>query len=72
MLCVALFSYCFPSLLVQNSSGSNVVEEEMEPEPYPPNLERGVSVAMCGMAMCGMSMWDVPWDVPCGVVSVEW
>lgn len=26
----------------QSSSGSGVVEEEMEPEPYPPNLERGV------------------------------
>eukprot|EP00752_Nemacystus_decipiens_P010432 g9296.t2 len=33
-----------------NSSGSNVVEEEMEPEPYPPNLERGVKVRKRSMA----------------------
>lgn len=24
-----------------------VVEEEMEPEPYPPNLERGVRLQIC-------------------------
>ncbi|CAM9669891.1 unnamed protein product, partial [Ectocarpus sp. 8 AP-2014] len=33
-----------------SSSGSGVVEEEMEPEPYPPNLERGVKVRKRSMA----------------------
>lgn len=40
------FSFCFALVFIdQNSSGSNVVEEEMEPEPFPPNLEKGVRVS---------------------------
>lgn len=60
------FCFVFP---VQSSSGSNVVEDDMEPEPFPPNLERGVrreqSRCCCSGGHCHHELHVSRWCMAC-------
>lgn len=51
--CMLLPTRCLFMLLVSffivQSDTTPAAEDEMEPEPYPPNLEKGVSVSVFGV-----------------------